>query len=116
MTDLSAERISHFQYLDRQATNYMRFFLIAVLGRITSYNVCYTKLLRRTFVVGGPVSLEGGLFGGPVVNVLVALAIGFATVFAGDRIPILDRIRPTKQVARAMMTFAGQGAVSYNFV
>jgi len=32
MTDLSAERISHFQYLDRQATNYMRFFLIAVLG------------------------------------------------------------------------------------
>ena len=65
----------------------------------------------RTILIGGPVSLEDGLFGGPVVNVIVALAIGFAAVFAGDRVPLVGRVRPNSQVAKAMMTFVGQGAV-----
>ncbi len=65
----------------------------------------------RAFAYGTPVSLKGGLFGGPVVNVLVALAIGIVTVSIGQWIPLLKRIRPESQVAKAMMTFAGQGAV-----
>jgi len=32
MTDLSAERIPHFQHLDQQATKYLLFALIAALG------------------------------------------------------------------------------------
>ncbi len=80
-----------------------------VLAIYVAYVVVFQVL--RSFIVGDPVSLESGLLGGPVVSVVASLVIGAAIVLFGDSSPLLRRLKPHSDAARAMMVFAGRGAL-----
>jgi len=82
---------------------------IAVAVFYAAYVIVFQSV--RAFIFGIPVSLESGLFGGPFVNILIAAGIGVAAVYGGSRVPLLSRLLPRSDVAQAMMTFAGQGAL-----
>ena len=65
----------------------------------------------RAFVFDVPVSLKGGLFGGPYINVVIAIVLGLAITYLGDRNELVGRFKPKTDATRAMMKFAGQGAL-----
>ncbi len=62
------------------------------------------------FAGGGAVSLEGGLFGGPFINLGIGLAVGLGAFLMAPRVPVAALIWPKSPGTQAMMTFAGQGA------
>ena len=80
-----------------------------VLAFYVAYVVVFQGL--RSIFFDLPISLEGGLFGGPVVNVGIALLLGLAVAFFGDRMSGLSRLVPRTAATKAIMTFAGQGAL-----
>jgi tripartite ATP-independent transporter DctM subunit len=80
---------------------------LAVLALHVAYIVTQAFL---TFFGGGPVSLEGGLFGGPYINTALGLVIGVGSLLAAGRVPLIGSIWPTRPATCAMMTFAGHGA------
>ena len=79
-----------------------------VLAFYFAYIVIFQGLRALFFDI--TISLEGGLFGGPVVNTAIAVLIGLAVVLLGDKAPVLSRLYPKTAATRAMMTFTGQGA------
>jgi TRAP-type mannitol/chloroaromatic compound transport system permease large subunit len=92
-----------------------RWFQVLGIGGmiVFGFHAAYVVLFQglRSAIVGTPISLEGGILGGPLTNVVAALAIGLVITFLGDRIPYLSLLKPQKIVVRDMMTFAGEGAV-----
>jgi TRAP-type mannitol/chloroaromatic compound transport system permease large subunit len=65
----------------------------------------------KAFFIGGTVTLVGGLFGGPLVNTVIGVAIGLAAMLLHHRVPLLSRIWPKSDADKALMTFAGRGAI-----
>jgi len=80
---------------------------LAVLAMHVAYIVAQAFL---AFFGGGPVSLEGGLFGGPYINTALGLVIGVGSLLVAGRVPLIGSIWPTRPATCAMMTFAGHGA------
>ena len=80
---------------------------LAVLAMHVAYIVAQAFL---AFFGGGPVSLEGGLFGGPYINTALGLVIGLGSLLVAGRVPLIGSIWPTRPATCAMMTFAGHGA------
>jgi len=82
---------------------------LAIFTVYAAYVVIFQVL--RAFIFGVPISLQGGLSGGPFVNVILGVVVGFVIVALGNQVPILDRLRPKTDAARALMRFAGEGAI-----
>jgi tripartite ATP-independent transporter DctM subunit len=80
---------------------------LAVLALHVAYIVAQAFM---AFFGGGPVSLEGGLFGGPYINTALGLVIGVGSLLVAGRVPLIGSIWPTRPATCAMMTFAGHGA------
>ena len=80
---------------------------LAVLAMHVAYIVAQAFM---AFFGGGPVSLEGGLFGGPYINTALGLVIGVGSLLVAGRVPLIGSIWPTRPATCAMMTFAGHGA------
>jgi tripartite ATP-independent transporter DctM subunit len=80
---------------------------LAVLALHVAYIVTQAFL---AFFGGGPVSLEGGLFGAPYINTALGLVIGVGSLLLAGRVPLIGSIWPTRPATCAMMTFAGHGA------
>ena len=80
-----------------------------VFGAYALYVIVFQSL--RALFTGAPISLEGGLLGGPVVNVAAAAAIGLAATFLGNGVRGLAWLVPQSDAAKRITTFAGQGAV-----
>ena len=80
---------------------------LAVLAMHVAYIVAQAFL---AFFGGGPVSLEGGLFGGPYINTALGLVIGVGSLLVAGRVPLIGSIWPTRPATCAMVTFAGHGA------
>jgi tripartite ATP-independent transporter DctM subunit len=80
---------------------------LAVLALHVAYIVTQAFL---AFFGGGPVSLEGGLFGSPYSNTALGLVIGVGSLLLAGRVPLIGSIWPTRPATCAMMTFAGHGA------
>ncbi|GAF89841.1 unnamed protein product, partial [marine sediment metagenome] len=80
---------------------------LAVLAMHVAYIVAQAFM---AFFGGGPVSLEGGLFGGPYINTALGLVIGLGSLLVAGRVPLIGSIWPTRPATCAMMTFAGHGA------
>ena len=59
----------------------------------------------------GKVTLEGGLPGGPLLNTVVAIALGLAIMLLGERVPVLSWFRPRQAASQALAVLAGQGAL-----
>ncbi|MEM7226297.1 MAG: TRAP transporter large permease subunit [Pseudomonadota bacterium] len=74
-----------------------------------AYVVIFQSMRAMFFDI--PVSLQGGLFGGPYINVVIAIVFGLAVTFLGDRVELIGRLRPKTDAGHAMMRFAGQGAL-----
>ena len=75
--------------------------------------VAYVSFFQafRALLFDTPVSLKGGLFGGPFINVVLAILLGLAITFLGERNELIGRFRPKSDAGHAMMKFAGQGAL-----
>ena len=82
---------------------------LAVSLIYVAYVVIFQSVRALFFDV--PVSLSGGLFGGPYINVVIAIVFGLAVVFLGDRNELIGRLKPKTDAGHAMMKFAGQGAL-----
>ncbi|MDJ0894667.1 MAG: TRAP transporter large permease subunit [Alphaproteobacteria bacterium] len=80
---------------------------------VVAFYVAYVVVFQglRALVTDQAISLEGGLFGGPLVNIVIAVAIGLVIMLFGDRVPLLARLKPNSPAGRAIMTFTGQGAL-----
>jgi tripartite ATP-independent transporter DctM subunit len=57
------------------------------------------------------VSLEGGLFGTPYINSVLALFVGIGALLVAGRVPVIGAIWPRTPATHALMTFAGHGAL-----
>ena len=84
------------------------FGAVAAVGLYVAYFICR---IQGNSWFGLPLPTERTLPLGPGVAVAIAFGIAAATHFAGDRIPILSRLRPTSPAIRPLFAFGGTGAL-----
>jgi TRAP-type mannitol/chloroaromatic compound transport system permease large subunit len=65
----------------------------------------------RGFIFGVHISLKGGLWGHPFIGVAVALVVGTLVMTLGGNISAIGRLKPKTDATRALMRFAGEGAL-----
>ncbi|MDX1488196.1 MAG: TRAP transporter large permease subunit, partial [Acidiferrobacterales bacterium] len=72
----------------------------------------FVRMFQDTFPVIGDILPEGRwLPVGPGVSVLLAVLLGLAFKFNGNRVALLSRLQPENQALRALVYAAGVGAV-----